>query len=391
LGQRYGVVHLWFIRALPDRSPAVRTVLIGNWGVTRSATAEPKGGHPVQLIEQRRLAWLSIILALGVIVAACGDDDDSESGSGSGTEEGGDVSGSINISGSSTVEPISSLAAEAFNGQNPDVDIAVDGPGTGDGFELFCNGEIDISDASRAIDEEEIAACEENGVEYTELQIAFDGMTVMTSPNNENAPECLSFADLWALIGSESEGFENWSDGSEIATALGSTTELPDAPLDLTGPGTESGTYDSFVELALEGPAEARGLPEDQWTTRTDYESNADDNVIISNIEASDSSLGWVGFAFAEAAGDQITEIPVAAEPGGDCVAPSAETIADGSYPLSRSLYMYVNTAKAEENSAVSGYVDFYLENLDEFVDATGYVPLPEDQLSATTAAWEGR
>jgi phosphate transport system substrate-binding protein len=368
-------------------------VLIGNWGVTRSATAEPKGGHPVQLIKQRRLAWLSIILALGVIVAACGDDDDdTESGSGSGTEEGGgDVSGSINISGSSTVEPISSLAAEAFSGENSGVDIAVDGPGTGDGFELFCNGEIDISDASRAIDEEEIAACEENGVEYTELQIAFDGMTVMTSPNNESAPECLSFADLWALIGSESEGFDNWSDGTEIATALGSTTALPDAPLDLTGPGTESGTYDSFVELALEGPAEARGLPEDQWTTRTDYESNADDNVIISNIEASDTSLGWVGFAFAEAAGDQVTEIPVSEEPGGDCVEPSAETIADGTYPLSRSLYIYVSTASADDNAAVAPFVDFYLDGLAGFVEEGGYVVLPDDIASETVAAWEGR
>ena len=350
----------------------------------------------MQSIKKRRLAWLSIILAFSLTAAACGDDDD-DAGADTGTdtgsepEGGGDVSGSINISGSSTVEPISSLAAEAFNGENPDVNIAVDGPGTGDGFTLFCDGEIDISDASRAIEEEEIAICEQNGIEYIELQVASDGLTVMTSANNDSAPECLSFADLWALIGSESEGFDNWSDATEIAAALGSTTEFPDAPLDLTGPGTESGTYDSFIELALEAPAEARGLPEDQWTTRTDYESNADDNVIISNIESSDTSLGWVGFAFAEGAGEEITEIPISEEPGGDCVAPTAETIADGSYPLSRPLFIYVSTASAEDNPAVAPFVDFYLDGLTGFVEEGGYVVLPDETASDTVSAWEAR
>ena len=338
---------------------------------------------------RRRVAWLSVILTIGVLAAACGDDDDDTAASDSGG--GSSASGEVNVSGSSTVQPISVAAGEAFQEENADVTVNVDGPGTGDGFELFCNGETDISDASRPIEQEEIDACTENGVEYVELQIAYDGITVMTNPNNE-AVECLSFADLYSLIGPESEGFANWSDGTEIATALGSSTALPDAELVLTGPGTESGTYDSFVELAITPEAEERGLPEDQLeTTRTDYDASPDDNVIIQNIEASDTSLGWVGFAFAEQAGDAVKELGVSEEPNGDCVAPDAETIADGSYPLSRSLFVYVNTANAEENSAVSGYIDFYLENLDEFVEATGYVPLPADQLSATTAAWEGR
>ena len=338
---------------------------------------------------RRRVAWLSVILTIGVLAAACGDDDDDTAASDSGG--GGGASGEVNVSGSSTVQPISVAAGEAFQEENADVAVNVDGPGTGDGFELFCNGDTDISDASRPIEQEEIDACTESGVEYVELQIAYDGITVLTNANND-AVECLSFADLYALIGPESEGFANWSDGTEIATALGSTTELPDAELALTGPGTESGTYDSFIELALSGIAEERGLPEDQIeTTRTDYDASPDDNVIIQNIEASDTSLGWVGFAFAEQAGDAIKELGVSEEPNGTCVTPDAETIADGSYPLSRSLYIYVNTANAEENSAVSGYVDFYLENLNEFVEATGYVPLPDDQLSATTAAWEGR
>jgi phosphate transport system substrate-binding protein len=331
------------------------------------------------------MAGLSIIVAAGVILSACGGDDDG--GASASGDGGGDVTGTINISGSSTVEPISSLAAEAFMTENGGAEIAVEGPGTGDGFEQFCADEIEITDASRAIEEEEVAACEASGVEYVELQIAYDGMAVMTSVDNEDV-ECLNFADLYALIGPEAEGFGNWSDGTAIAGELGSTTELPDAELVLTGPGAESGTYDSFVELALEGYAEERGQ---EPTTRTDYASSADDNTIVSNIESSPTSLGWVGFAFAEQAGDTVREIPVAAEPGGDCVEPSAETISDNSYPLSRPLFIYVNTAKAEENAAVAPFVDFYLANLAEFVEEGGYVTMPDDQVEATTAAWDER
>ena len=342
---------------------------------------------------QRRLACLSILLSLGLVAAACGGDDDdtAETDSGSGAPaEAGNASGEVNVSGSSTVLPISTAAGEAFMAENGDASVIVDGPGTGDGFELFCGGEIDIADASRPIDEEEVAACEENGVEYVELQVAYDGMTVMTNPNN--SIECLSFADLYALIGPESEGVGNWSDAQDMATELGSSTEFPDAPLDLTGPGTESGTYDSFVELALTPIAEERGVAEDEAeTTRPDYDASPDDNVIIQNIESSDSSLGWVGFAYAEQAGDGVTEVPVAAEPDGDCVEPSAETIADGSYPLSRPLFVYVSTQAAEENPAVVPFVDFYLANVGEFVEGAGYVTLPDDQLTEVTTAWEGR
>jgi phosphate transport system substrate-binding protein len=346
----------------------------------------------VESTKHRRLAWLSVILAFGLIAAACGDDDDdsADTGTDSGTEGGGDVSGSINISGSSTVEPISSLAAEAFQTENGDVDIAVDGPGTGDGFELFCAGDTDISDASRAIDEEEIAACEASGIEYVELQIAYDGLSVVTSADND-AVECVSFADLYALIGPEAEGFENWSDGQAIATELGSTTQLPDEELVVTGPGTESGTYDSFIEIALSDIAEGRG--QDPETTRTDYASSADDNTIIANVEASPTSLGWVGFAFAENAGEGVRELAVSEEPATSeetCVAPTPETISDQSYPLSRPLFIYVNSAKAEENPALAPFVDFYLENLTEFVEEGGYVTMPDDQVETTVSAWEG-
>ncbi|HKH05796.1 MAG TPA: substrate-binding domain-containing protein [Acidimicrobiales bacterium] len=340
---------------------------------------------------QRRLACLSIVLSLGLVAAACGgDDDDTASDTGDASGEAGAASGEVNVSGSSTVLPISTAAGEAFMAENGDATVNVDGPGTGDGFELFCNGETDISDASRPIDDEEAALCEENGVEYVELQVANDGMAVMTNPNN--SVECLSFADLYALIGPESEGFSTWADAEPIASELGSSTEFPDATLDLTGPGTESGTYDSFVEVVLTPIAEERGVPEDEAeATRPDYDASPDDNVIIQNIESSDTSLGWVGFAYAEQAGEGVTEVPVAAEPDSDCVEPSAETIADGTYPLSRPLFIYVSSAAAEENGAVVPFVDFYLENLAEFVEGAGYVALPDEQVSEVITGWEGR
>jgi len=333
---------------------------------------------------RRAAAPAAAALSLALVAAACGNSDD-DGGGGDGASN---LTGSLNISGSSTVEPISSLVAEEFSADNPDLKIAVDGPGTGDGFELFCQGQTDISDASRQIEPEEAAACKKAGIDYVELAIGFDGITVMTNPNNDDV-ECLSFADLYALTGPESEGFENWSDAQSLASELGSATEFPDETLDLTGPGAESGTYDSFIELALTDIAEAQGLPENQLeTTRPDYQSSADDNTIITNIEASDYSLGWVGYAYAEQAGDSVKELEVSAEPNGECIVPSDDTIANGSYPLSRTLYIYVNKAKAQENEAVSAYVDFYLSDLDTWVTETNYVPLPDDQVEETTSAW---
>jgi phosphate transport system substrate-binding protein len=343
----------------------------------------------VQVKNKRRLAWLALPLSLTLLAAACGDDDDDDTSTGGdGGDAAEDLSGSVSISGSSTVEPISALVAEEFSAANPDVTVTVEGPGTGDGFERFCGDETDISDASRPIDEEEAAACQAAGIEYVELEIGFDGIAVLTSADNESV-ECLNFQDLYALLGPESQGMNNWADAAALAGQLGSTTELPDAELAISGPGTESGTYDSFIELALADIAGERGQPED--ATRSDYQSSDNDNVIVENLGASDSSLGWVGFAFAEQAGETVRAIPIAESPDGECVEPTAETIADGSYPLSRSLYIYVNAARAAENPAVAAYVDLYLSDLAGFVEDAGYVALPDEQASETMAAWEGR
>jgi phosphate transport system substrate-binding protein len=277
--------------------------------------------------------------------------------------------------------------AESFEEVAPDVVVDVEGPGTGDGFLKFCEGEAQITDASRAIKDEEAQTSADNGVEFVELQVAIDGIAVITNHDNA-AVECLNFADLYALVGPESEGFATWADAQAIATELGSDTALPAEPLEITAPGTESGTYDSFIEIALAGAAEERGQEE---TTRTDYSSAADDNVIVTNIAANPSTFGWVGFAFYEQNQDSLKALSVSAEPGGTCVVPDAETIASGEYPLSRPLFIYVN-AEAADDPAVAGFVDHYLEfGLDQAASDAGYVTLEDAAKDETRSAWDAR
>ena len=338
-------------------------------------------------VRTSRLRWLPALLAaFALLAAACGDDSDSSS------DDGGGGAGDIVISGSSTVEPISSLVAEQFAADN-DVAISVDGPGTGDGFELFCNGETDISDASRPIKDEEAEACEANGVEYTELRVGIDGLSVLTSPNND-ALACLDFEGIYALVGPESTGFSTWADASELADTVGSEYggDFPDAPLDVTGPGEESGTYDTFVEFIVEDIGEAQGLSDEEFATRPDYTSSPNDNVIIDGITGSDSSFGWVGYAFFVENSEAVQALEVADPESGECVAPTDETIAAGDYPLSRDLFIYVNDAKADENTALSDFVDFYVGDTGyEDVAEAGYVQLTDEAWAETQAAWEGR
>jgi phosphate transport system substrate-binding protein len=338
--------------------------------------------------QHRGARLLALPLALTLLGAACGggtgeNADPDVAGGGSGGDGAG--SGTVDVSGSSTVEPISSAVAQLFEEANPDAVVNVDGPGTGDGFQLFCDGETDISDASRPISPEEIATCEENGVEFVELKIAFDGIAVLTNPANDTIA-CLNFADQYALVGPESQGFETWAAAQPLAGELGSNTELPELPLQITAPGAESGTYDSYVEIVLEDLAEER---EQEAEPRPDYSSQGDDSAIIQATEANEGAFGWVGFAFADRAGEGVKILEI---DGGDgCVAPSAETIADGSYPVSRPLFIYVSAEAAESNPTVAAYVDFYLgEGIDQ-VGEVGYVALPEDLLAETASAWEER
>jgi phosphate transport system substrate-binding protein len=230
--------------------------------------------------------------------------------------------------------------------------------------------------------------CAANGIDYVELEVAIDGLSVLTNPNN-SAVECLDVPSLYALLGPESEGFGNWADATELGAEVDASGPFPDAPLDVFGPGEESGTYDTFVEFAIEDLAVER-VGEDSVYTRADYSSSGNDNFIIEGIAGSDTSLGWVGYSFYAANTDSLKAIAIDAGEG--CVLPSEESIADGTYPFSRSLYIYVNTAKAAENPAVASYVDLYLSDagLATVADA-GYVDLPADRIAATQEAWSSR
>jgi phosphate transport system substrate-binding protein len=328
------------------------------------------------------------VLALTLIAAACSSDDGGGSGN-TGATGGTDLSGSIVISGSSTVEPISSVVAEVFNETNPNVSISVDGPGTGDGFALFCDGETDISDASRPIEDDEAKQCAKNNIEYTELEIGLDGVTVMTNPENGDVT-CLNDGDIYALFGPQSDGIDTWSGADSLAQEVGGNGGFPDEPLEITAPGEESGTYDTFIELTgIPDIAIDQGVPEDDAAAlRKDYQASPNDNVIITAMEGSPSALGFVGFAFANEAGDSIKEIEV---DGGDgCVAPSTETIADGTYPLSRPLFIYVSK-DAATRPEVSAFVDSYLsdDTLTGLVGEVGYVSIPQERIDKTRSTWD--
>ena len=224
------------------------------------------------MVKGKRWGLVAPVLSLALVAAACGGNDDDGGNGDVGGGNGGGLTGDIFVSGSSTVEPISALVAELFAEENPDVGISVQGPGTGDGFALFCNGETDISDASRTIKDEEAAICEEAGIDYVELEVAIDGLTVMTSPEND-AVTCLNFGDLYALMGPESQGFDNWSDANTLAEELGGIgTPYPDQDLVMVAPGEESGTYDTFVEFVFDHFAEERGQ---EGAARPDYQASA--------------------------------------------------------------------------------------------------------------------
>ena len=347
-----------------------------------------------------KLKQWSLLAALTVTLplAACGGDDGASSTTDAPASSDAPAStdapstgegGSVFVTGSSTVEPISIKVGElAGTEEGGNLKVTVEGPGTGDGFKKFCAGEGDITGASRAIKEEEVTMCADGGVEYIEIAVAIDGLTVATSPAN-TAVECLDKAALYALVGPESEGFSSWADANAIAAELESAfATLPDAPLSVYGPGEESGTYDSFVEFALKSIAEDRGVDD---ATRADYTASPNDNVIVDGIESADTSLGWVGYAYYKAEEERMKAIAIA-DKEGNCVLPTDETIADGSYPFSRTLYIYVNKAKAAENPAVAAYVDLYLsaEGIEQ-VSAAGYVQLESGKQQLSLDAWTAR
>ena len=308
----------------------------------------------------RALAVTTLSCALAFGVAACGDDASSSSSTGS--SDGG-LSGNIKLDGSSTVFPFAQAAAEQFKGANSGVDVSVGESGTGGGFEKFCAGETDISDASRPIKEDEEApVCKKNGVAYSAVQIANDGIAIVT--NKDLKIDCMTVAQLKAL----------WNSKSKAKSYKDVDPSFPDQKVALFGPGTDSGTFDFFTE-AING---------EKGDTRKDYSPSEDDNVTVQGVSGDKGGLGYFGFSYYEDNMDKLNLVKV--DGGGGCVAPSKETIQDGSYkPLARPLFMYP-AAKSIARPEVKGFMDYILENAESIADASKIVPLTPEQLTAAKA-----
>ena len=307
----------------------------------------------------------------------------------------------ISISGSSTVEPITSLIAELYAEQNPDVPVRVDGPGTGDGFKLFCKGETDASDASRPIKDEEAAACAANGVEYTELPVAIDGLSLVA--NTASKLKCVDFSQIYGLFGPESDG--TFATAQQIATQLGSTNR----PLPTKGsvkkftPGPESGTYDSFIEIAYQSLLDQRiaagkveTIIDDSGKTVAKQPLSSDgqfpnDNDIVKRVEGTNDGIGFFGFAFYEENQAQLKDVAILSPDSNTCVKASRKTIQNGTYPLRRDLFVYPNNAAVGSNKALKDFLSFYFTkaNLTQSVTDAGYVPQPAATIRESIATWK--
>ncbi|MGB7816981.1 MAG: PstS family phosphate ABC transporter substrate-binding protein [Methylotenera sp.] len=271
----------------------------------------------------------------------------------------------IKIDGSSTVYPITEAVAEEFQ-KAQKVKVTVGESGTGGGFKKFCRGETDISDASRPISQKEMDACKEAGIQYIELPIAYDALTVVVNSKNDWV-KSLSAEDLKKI----------WGPGSSVKNWKDVNPAYPDKKMGLYGPGTASGTFDYFSE-AINGKAKAH---------RTDYTPSEDDNVLVQGVSGNVGGLAYFGYAYYEENKDKLRAIPISAKAGSPAVLPSPEAVMNGTYqPLSRPLFIYVNATAAAFKPEVKAFVNFYLDQAPTLVKEVKYVPLPTEDYTAVKA-----
>jgi phosphate transport system substrate-binding protein len=295
----------------------------------------------------RIFSIFSIALALLVFATACGGGDD---------EGGGGV---ISADGSSTVGPFVTKAAEDFKDAEG-VDVTVGISGTGGGFERFCAGETDLSNASRAISEEEQALCADGGVEFLEVRVATDALTNVVNVENDWAT-CLTVEQLSSI----------WKPGSKVSNWNQVDPAFPDVALKLYGAGTDSGTFDYFTDV----------VNGEEGASRTDYQATEDDNVTVQGVAGDRGALGYFGFSYFEE--NQGTLEALEVDGGDGCVAPSAQAAQDGTYtPLSRPLFVYVKRSSFEEKDSVRSFVTFMLDNNTSIAEAAQFVPLSDDQIA---------
>ncbi len=336
-------------------------------------------------IRNQRLSIMAGVAAISLFGAACGSDQTAEPAASvaaattaaaaaaavepatteAPVEPDGDLSGAIAIDGSSTVAPLSSLAAEDFMGENSGVQVTVGTSGTGGGFEKFCAGETDIANASRAIKDEEAAACAAEGIEFIEVLAANDALSVVVNKDNDWA-ECLTVEQLKKM----------WEPAAEKTVTNWNQVDptFPDQALALFGPGTDSGTFDYFTK-AING---------EEGASRADYSPSEDDNNTIVGIEGEKGGLGYFGLSYFLENADKLNAASIDAGEG--CVAPSADTVHDGTYqPLARPLYMYVSAAAAAR-AEVKGFVDFFLADQDALTEEALFISLDDTQKTMQAA-----
>jgi phosphate transport system substrate-binding protein len=311
----------------------------------------------------KTLITFAACCALAMGAAACGNDDD-DSGNGGGGGGGQELSGNIKIDGSSTVAPFAQAAQEAFQAENPGVRITVGTSGTGGGFEKFCAGETDISNASRPIkDDEEVPLCEKAGVDFKEVPVANDGIAVVTNPDLK--VDCLTTDQLKKL----------WNQGSKVKNLSEVDPKLPDTTLTLFGPGTDSGTFDYFTD-------EING---EEGVSREDYQPSEDDNVLVQGVAGEPGGLGYFGFSYYEQNQDKLNLVGV--DGGAGCVKPSTESIQNGEYtPLGRPIFMYPST-KALQKPEVKAFMDYIIENYQPIAEGAQIVPMSQEQADKSKAA----
>jgi phosphate transport system substrate-binding protein len=312
------------------------------------------------VLAQRVLAGVALA---SLAMAGCSSNNDGNSTDGGAATQ---LSGGVAVDGSSTVAPLSEAAATLFKEEQAGVNVAVGTSGTGGGFEKFCKGETDISDASRPIKDEEKAACEAAGVKFVELIVANDALTVVVNKENSFV-DCLTVDQLKKI----------WEPNSKVKTWNQVDPKFPAEPIQLFGPGTDSGTFDYFTD-------EING---EEGASRTDYTASENDNVLVQGVEGSKGGLGYFGFTYYEENAAKLKAVKI--DGGAGCVEPTKATAQDGTYkPLSRPLFIYVSK-KGIAKEQVKSFVDFYVEQIGEVVDAAGFVPLTDAQKAKLKSEYE--
>jgi len=297
---------------------------------------------------------VSAAAALTLSLAACGGGNEKDGANGG-------TAGEVVTDGSSTVQPLTAAAGELFAEENPEVNVSVATSGTGGGFEKFCAGETDISNASRPIKaDEEVPVCEENGVKFTELRVATDALTVVVSKDNDFIT-CLTTEELKKL----------WEPAAEkkVTTWNQVNAKFPNEKIELYGPGTDSGTFDYFTD-------EING---EEGASRSDYNASEDDNVLVKGVEGSTSALGYFGYTYFEENAAKLKAVEI--DSGDGCVAPSADTAQDGSYtPLARPLFIYVNDDSYAKKKQVAAFVDYFVSEDASIAEAAKFIALSDEQ-----------